>query len=199
MNSFSWKNLMKEIVAWLVVLVPIVLALYLFVFLPSRHSSPSPSPQGGNPKIDRPNPEISSSLSVVPKSKGDSDDLVVEHHYKATIDGEVVNIPIKTVASPVVVDDSSSPSLSGDNSGVSGASSYTAHYKQELDLTPLLSDYEHKTNWEVGVGIGSHSGDVYYPVSIQRNLSNDRAVEGVVHISSGDKVNGGEVLFKKRF
>lgn len=191
MNSFSWKNLMKEIVAWLVVLVPIVLALYLFVFLPSRHSSPSPSPQGGNPKIDRPNPEISSSLSVVPKSKGDSDDLVVEHHYKATIDGEVVNIPIRTVNSdsgsadsPVVVDT---------GSGV------TATYKQELDLTPLLSKYEQKTNWEVGIGIGSHSGDVYYPVSIQRNLSNDRAVEGVVHISSGGKVNGGEVLFKKRF
>lgn len=191
MNSFSWKNLMKEIVAWLVVLVPIVLALYLFVFLPSRHSSPSPSPQGGNPKIDRPNPEISSSLSVVPKSKGDSDDLVVEHHYKATIDGEVVNIPIRTVNSdsgsadsPVVVDT---------GSGV------TATYKQELDLTPLLSKYEQKTNWEVGIGIGSHSGDVYYPVSIQRNLSNDRAVEGVVHISSGGKVDGGEVLYKHRF
>ena len=191
MNRFSWKNFGKEIVAWIVVLVPIVLALYLFVFLPSRHSSPSPN-SGGNPQIDSANPEISSSLSVVPKSKGDSD-LVVEHHYKATIDGEVVNIPIKTVASPVVVDDSSSPSLSGDNSG------YTAHYKQELDLTPLLSDYEHKTNWEVGVGIGSHSGDVYYPMSIQRNLSNDRAVEGVVHISDTGKVDGGEVLFKKRF
>lgn len=192
MNRFSWKNFGKEIVAWIVVLVPIVLALFVFVYLPSRRSSPSPVPNSsGNPQID-------SSLSVVPKSKGDSD-LVVEHHYKATIDGEVVNIPIKTVASPVVVDDSSSPSLSGDNSGVSGASSYTAHYKQELDLTPLLSDYEHKTNWEVGVGIGSHSGDVYYPMSIQRNLSNDRAVEGVVHISSGGKVDGGEVLYKHRF
>lgn len=183
MNSFSWKNLGKEIVAWIVVLVPIVLALFVFVFLPSRHSSPSPSPKGGNPQID-------SSLSVVPKSNPSDSDLVVEHHYKATIDGEVVNIPIRTVNSdsgsadsPVVVDT---------GSGV------TATYKQELDLTPLLSDYEHKTNWEVGVGIGSHSGDVYYPVSIQRNLSNDSAVEGVVHISDSGKVDGGEVLFKKR-
>ena len=184
MNSFSWKNLMKEIVAWIVVLVPIVLALYLFVFLPSsRHSSPSPSPQGGNPQID-------SSLSVVPKSKGDSD-LVVEHHYKATIDGEVVNIPIRTV-------DSGDSSPSGQLSGDSG-SGVTAHYKQELDLTPLLSDYEHKTNWEVGIGIGSHSGDVYYPVSVQRNLSHGRAVEGVVHISDSGKVDGGEVLYKHKF
>lgn len=192
MNRFSWKNLGKELVAWIVVLVPIVSAFYLFVY---RHSSPSPAPHSGG------NPSISGQLSVVPKTNSDSDDLVVEHHYKATIDGEVVNIPIKTVTSPVVVDGSSSGQLSsGDSSdGVSGASSYTAHYKQELDLTPLLSKYEQKTNWEVGIGIGSHSGDVYYPVSIQRNLSNDRAVEGVVHISDSGKVDGGEVLFKKRF
>ena len=187
MNSFSWKNLGKEIVAWIVVLVPIVLALFVFVFLPSSRHSPSPAPHSGG------NPSISGQLSVVPKTN--SDDLVVEHHYKATIDGEVVNIPIKTVTSPVVVDGSSSGQLSSGDS----SDGYTAHYKQELDLTPLLSDYEHKTNWEVGVGIGSHSGDVYYPVSIQRNLSNDRAVEGVVHLSDSGKVDGGEVLFKKRF
>lgn len=191
MKKFDWKNLMKELIAWTVILVPVVLALFVLVFLPSRSSSPSPVPHSGSDS----NPQISSSLSVVPKTN--SDDLVVEHHYKATIDGETVHIPIRVVSSPSVtsgtgIDSSSSGQLSSD-------SGYTATYKQELDLTPLLSDYEHKTNWEVGVGVGCHDSDVYFPVSVQRNLSNDRAVEGAVHLSDSGKVNGGEVLLKKRF
>lgn len=188
------KNKNTIWMTFVMVIFMVVVLLLSFHYRSSRSSS-SPSPNSGsNPQIDRPNPEISSSLSVVPKSKGDSD-LVVEHHYKATIDGEVVNIPIRTIDSGSV----DSPDVVDNGSGVSGASSYTAHYKQELDLTPLLSDYEHKTNWEVGAGIGSHDGDVYYPVSVQRNLSHDRAVEGVVHINERGKVNGGEVLYKARF
>lgn len=181
--SFDWKNLMKELVAWIVILVPIVLGLFVFIFLPSRSSSPSPAPNSVG------NPQINSSLSVVPKSSPSDSDLIVEHHYKATIDGETVNIPIRVVSSP----DSSSSDVVNSSDGV------TATYKQELDLTPLLSDYEHKTNWEVGVGVGCHDSDVYFPVSIQRNLSHDRAVEGVVHVSDSGEVNGGEVLLKKRF
>lgn len=185
MNRFSWKNLMKEIAVWIVVLIPVVLALFVLVFLPTRSSSPSPAP---NPNTGS-NPQVTSSLSVVPKS-GDSD-LVIEHHYKATIDGEVVNVPIHTVSSPnpVSVPNSDAPSSIG--SSVS--------FSQELDLTPLLSDYEHKTNWEVGAGVGCHDGDVYFPVSVQRNFSHDRAVEGIVHLSDSGSVNGGEVLYKYRF
>lgn len=177
------KNKNTIWMTFVMVIFMVVVLLLSFHYRSSRSSS-SPSPNSGS------NPQIDSSLSVVPKSKGDSDDLVVEHHYKATIDGEVVNIPIKTVTAP-----SYSGGVVNSNSG----DGVTAHYKQELDLTPLLSDYEHKTNWEVGAGIGSHDGDVYYPVSVQRNLSHDRAVEGVVHISDSGKVNGGEVLYKARF
>lgn len=182
------KNKNTIWMTFVMVIFMVVVLLLSFHYRSSRSSS-SPSPNSGS------NPQIDSSLSVVPKSKGDSDDLVVEHHYKATIDGEVVNIPIRTIDSGSV----DSPDVVDNGSGVSGASSFTAHYKQELDLTPLLSEYEHKTNWEVGAGIGSHDGDVYYPVSVQRNLSHDRAVEGVVHISDSGKVDGGEVLYKHKF
>lgn len=191
MNRFSWKNLMKEIVVWIVVLTPVVLALFVLVFLPSRsHSSPSPAPNTGNEVPSGSNPQINSSFSVVPKTSPDDSDLVIEHHYKATIDGEVVNVPIRTVSTHT-------PSVSNTSSSLGNTVSYG--YKQELDLTPLLSDYEHKTNWEVGAGVGCHDGDVYFPVSVQRNLSHDRAVEGIVHLSDSGSVNGGEVLFKKRF
>lgn len=192
MNSFSWKNLMKEIAVWIVFLTPIVLALFILVFLPSnRNSSHAPNNTGnsGVNGVNSSNPQISSSFSVAPKTSPDDSDLVIEHHYKATIDGEVVNVPIHTVSNPVPVPNPDNPSSLGN----------TVSYKQELDLTPLLSDYEHKTNWEVGAGVGCHDGDVYFPVSVQRNLSHDRAVEGVVHLSDSGSVNGGEVLFKKRF
>ena len=189
MNRFSWKNLMKEIAVWIVVITHVVLSLFILVFLPSRsHSSPSPV-NGVNSSPNNTNPQISSSFSVVPKSSPDDSDLVIEHHYKATIDGEVVNVPIRTVSNP--------PSDNVDNTD--SLNSSKVEYKQELDLTPLLSDYEHKKNWEVGAGVGCHDGDVYFPVSVQRNFSHDRAVEGVVHLSDSGSVNGGEVLFKKRF
>lgn len=183
------KNKNTIWMTFVMVIFMVVVLLLSFHYRSSRSSS-SPSPNSGS------NPQIDSSLSVVPKTNSDSDDLVVEHHYKATIDGEVVNIPIKTVTAP-----SYSGGVVNSNSGdgVTASNGITATYKQELDLTPLLSDYEHKTNWEVGIGIGSHSGDVYYPVSVQRNLSHDRAVEGVVHISDSGKVDGGEVLYKARF
>lgn len=185
MNRFSWKNLMKEIAVWIVVLTPVVLALFVLVFLPTRsHSSPSPAPNN----VGNHNPEITSSFSVVPKTSPEDSDLVIEHHYKATIDGEVVNVPIHTVGNAVPT---------GSNTPSSLGSSVS--FSQELDLTPLLSDYEHKTNWEVGAGVGCHDGDVYFPVSVQRNFSHDIAVEGVVHLSDSGSVNGGEVLYKHRF
>lgn len=184
-NRFSWKNLMKEIAVWTVVLIPIVLALFMFVF---RSQSPV-NGVNSSPNNSGYNPQISSSFSVVPKTSPDDSDLVIEHHYKATIDGEVVNVPIHNVSNPVSVSNPDTPDSLGS----------TVSYKQELDLTPLLSDYEHKKNWEVGAGVGCHDGDVYFPVSVQRNLSRDRAVEGIVHLSDSGSVNGGEVLFKKRF
>lgn len=179
------KNWLKDNA---VLIVSVVIGIVCTVVLFSFHSSTAPvNGVKSSPNNDG-NPNISSSFSVVPKTSPEDSDLVIEHHYKATIDGEVVNVPIRNVSNPNSV---SSPD-NVDNSVSFG-------YKQELDLTPLLSDYEHKKNWEVGAGVGCHDGDVYFPVSVQRNLSHDRAVEGVIHLSDSGSVNGGEVFFKKRF
>ena len=52
-------------------------------------------------------------------------------------------------------------------------------------------------NWEWGTGAGIHDGDVYIPISLQRNYSKDRAVEAEVHVdTAGDGVAGGEVKYK---
>lgn len=179
-----WNKIMPYVV---VVAIPVILGLFvLLLFIPSSHrqSSPAPNNVGNN------NPEITSSFSVAPKTSPDDSDLVIEHHYKATIDGEVVTVPIHNVSNPNPVPVSNTDTAHSLGSSVS--------FSQELDLTPLLSDYEHKKNWEVGAGVGCHDGDVYFPVSVQRNFSRG-AVEGVVHLSDSGSVNGGEVLFKKRF
>lgn len=173
--------------AVLIAVISVVIVVVLF----SHSTAPNPV-NGVNSSPNSGNPQINSSFSVVPKSSPEDSDLVIEHHYKATIDGEVVNVPIRNVSNP-------NPVSSPDNVDSSVSFGSTATYKQELDLTPLLSDYEHKKNWEVGAGVGCHDGDVYFPVSVQRNLSHDRAVEGIVHLSDSGSVNGGEVLFKKRF
>ena len=187
------KNWLKDnavlIISVVIGIVCIIVLVNVVNYFSVRSStSPNPVPSGSNP-------QISSSFSVVPKSSPEDSDLVIEHHYKATIDGEVVNVPIRTVSNPVPVSNPDNPSSLGNT--VSYGS--TATYKQELDLTPLLSDYEHKKNWEVGAGVGCHDGDVYFPVSVQRNFSHDRAVEGVVHLSDSGSVTGGEVLYKHRF
>ncbi len=121
-----------------------------------------------------------SSLTVTPKKDDNDNDLFITHTYKATIDNEVVKIPVRTV-----------PSSSAPNSD-------TVTFKQELDITPLVKDYEKKKNWEIGTGIGVHDNDVYIPISLQRNFSKDKALECIVQVE--DKgITGGEVLYKKRF
>ena len=178
------KNWLKDNAVLIIsVVIGIVCTIVLFSFHSSFNSSTAPVPNSGS------NPQINSSFSVVPKSSPEDSDLVIEHHYKATIDGEVVNVPIHTVSNSVPVSNPDNPSSLGN----------TVSFSQELDLTPLLSDYEHKKNWEVGAGVGCHDGDVYFPVSVQRNFSHDRAVEGVVHLSDSGSVTGGEVLYKHRF
>ncbi len=49
-------------------------------------------------------------------------------------------------------------------------------------------------NWEWGIGVGRHGGDTYYPISVQRNFSKDRALEAEYH--AGGKQEGGEVKYK---
>ena len=50
-------------------------------------------------------------------------------------------------------------------------------------------------NWYVGTGIGTHDGDTYIPISLQRNFSKDSALEIEAHINHG--ITGGEIKYKR--
>ena len=135
------KNWLKDNAVLIIsVVIGIVCTIVLVNVVNYFSVRSSTSPNTGNEVPSGSNPQISSSFSVVPKSSPEDSDLVIEHHYKATIDGEVVNVPIRTVSNVNGVNPSPAPSVSNTSSSLGN----TVSYKQELDLTPLLSDYEHK-------------------------------------------------------
>ena len=44
--------------------------------------------------------------------------------------------------------------------------------------------------WEISAGVGSHQGDVYLPVGLQRNYSPNKALAAEVHLVPEDLVKG---------
>lgn len=55
-------------------------------------------------------------------------------------------------------------------------------------------------NWELGVGVGVHEGDLYVPVSLQRNLNRWHSVALEVHTKPIEKkVNGVEARYTINF
>lgn len=150
----------------------------------------------GTPKATVPNVVTDATVNqkttvdVVPKTSKYDNDLEVSQRYKATINGATVEVPVKTVESPY-----------GSKTVVT----------QEVDMTKVINSAlaierervkeEYKKNWEIGVGIGSHNGDTYIPVELQRNYATDKAISVEVHLDYPDvtKVEGYEVMHKWKF
>ena len=149
----------------LVMVVFMILSLLLTLF---GHKSPEvPSKDTDVPKV-----ETTTELEVSQKETPESPDLVVGQKYVAVINDKRVEVPIKVTKSTT--------------------EGTTATLKQEIDVSqlvePLIPD------WEVGVGVGQHDGDLYYPVSLQRNYKANKAIRVELHIKDDlSKVNGYEV------
>ena len=60
-------------------------------------------------------------------------------------------------------------------------------------------------SWELSAGVGSHRGDVYLPVGLQRNYASHKALAAEVHLVPEDlaqakiKASGWEVKHVWRF
>lgn len=119
----------------------------------------------------------SSSLEVTQKSAAGEPDLVVSNRYVAEINGKRIEAPVATT-----VDQS------------------TAKVTTEIDVSPLVDAAV--PDWEVGTGVGCNvDGDVYIPVSIQRNYKPDRAVMVEVHLDPAERMQpkGVEIQHKWMF
>lgn len=189
-NSSSSKNkylsMIIKITLILVLLSAIICGCYLSYHkgytkgLSERNSCNSST-------IDK--PLLSTNVGVKWKDKETDSDLILNNHYKATIDGHEVEIPVKPKKIKNSLESKQSPS------------NVTATVDQTLDLTPLYKDYEKKKNWEMGIGVGSVSGGEWYiPVQVQRNFSKDKAIEVQLNVSPDKKsVSGAQVTYKIRF
>ena len=56
-------------------------------------------------------------------------------------------------------------------------------------------------NWELGVGVGTERGNVYVPISLQRNYSRNHSIVAELHLSpeKNMSISGGEVQWKIHF
>lgn len=71
---------------------------------------------------------------------------------------------------------------------------------EKTDRTAVVkNDTEYKVDvlkinldkaWEISAGIGSHRGDTYIPLGVQRNYASHKAVEAEVHLLPDDLVKG---------
>lgn len=170
---------LKANLSYILIIIAIVITAIYFL----TQATPVPVDTSVLPK-DTPKVSQKDTLSATYKETKDAPDLVADTTYVAIINGNKVAVPVATKTNKVVNDN--------------GATDITATVTTEVDLTNLMPK---APNWELGVGVGAHEGDMYIPVSLQRNYKRNRAVYTELHLDPSDnfKVNGIAVQYKVKF
>lgn len=116
-------------------------------------------------------------ITVTP-NKEPNDVLVVHESLVASNGNRKVEVPIRNIKAPIIVDNPS-PSNNPNNK--------TVTYENKIDVSALVRPLVPK--WEIGTGVGTHRGDVYVPVSVQRDYKGvDKAVRVEVHLDPKDRM-----------
>ena len=100
-----------------------------------------------------------------------------------------VNAPSLEVASKQVVDrinkqDTTLPQ------GILEKTDRTAVVKNDTEYKVDVLKINLDKSWEFSTGIGSHRGDAYMPLGVQRNYAPNKAVAGEVHLVPEDLAKG---------
>lgn len=137
-----------------------------------------------------PSATIQSNLVVTEKTSEDDPDLKVSQTYKAIINNQEIEVPVSV---------STTSKTTASSSAATGTPGTTASLRQEIDVTPIVRQLV--PDWELGVGIGKQrDGDVYIPVSIQRNYETHKGLQMELHVDPKDqKIDGIEIQHKWRF
>ena len=171
-------NRVLKITVGVLILLLLSVSVYFLYIKEDKASAPVSS--------TRTNPTVQTELVVTEKTSEDDPDLRVSQTYKAVINDQEIEVPViaKTTA----------PS-----SAATGTSGNTASLRQEIDVTPIVNQLV--PDWELGAGVGTRkNGDVYIPVSIQRNYEARKGIQVELHIDSKDqKIDGVEIQHKWRF
>lgn len=114
-------------------------------------------------------------LTATPKATHNSPDLVVSTKYKAEINGQIIEVPLK-----------------------SSKETNTYILRQTVDVSDFIKDQI--PTWSVGIGVGYRGNEVYYPLSVERSLDLNKAVRFEVHLDKTLRHSEGvEVHYVYRF
>ena len=120
-------------------------------------------------------PQVSSSISVVPKEKPSDPDLKVTQKYTAQINNKTVEIPLSKPKETLSTD------------------GQTVVVSQTVDMTAAVKPM--LPRWSIGTGVGRYHSETYIPLSITRHykpLKRSLQVTLKYSIDKG-KISGGEV------
>ncbi len=175
--------MLKYFVQWIKeegykILIPffIVLVILIIVFsFINKDKNDKDNNVKENPQASLSTPQVSSSISVVPKVKPSDPDLKVQQKYVAKINDKTVEIPLSKPKE----------TLSADGQ--------TVVVSQTVDMTAAVKPI--LPRWSVGVGIGKDRNETYIPFSITRHYKPlKRSLQFTLKYSiDKGKISGGEV------
>lgn len=121
-------------------------------------------------------------ITVTP-NKEPNDVLVVHESLVASNGPRKVEVPIKNIKAPIYNNPSDNPNNNNNNN----TNNKTVTYENKIDVSALVRPLVPK--WELGTGVGTHRGNVYVPVSVQRDYKGvDKAVRVEVHLDPKDRM-----------
>ena len=120
-------------------------------------------------------PQVSSSISVVPKEKPSDPDLKVSQKYVAQINNKTVEIPLSKPKETLSTD------------------GQTVVVSQTVDMTAAVKPM--LPRWSIGTGVGRYHSETYIPLSVTRHYKPlKRSLQFTLKYSiDKGKISGGEV------
>ena len=173
--------MLKYIVQWMKeegykIFIPfLIILVILIMIIPREGCKTKENTKKVTSSSSLTSPQVSSSISVVPKVKPSDPDLKVTQKYTAQINNKTVEIPLSKPKE----------TLSADGQ--------TVVVSQSLDVTAAVKPI--LPRWSVGVGIGKDRNETYIPFSITRHYKPlKRSLQFTLKYSiDKTKITGGEI------
>lgn len=171
-NKYIWPN--KGL--FLTLLIIIITGVFKHWYSRSSgHSIPHKDTVKATENADK---VTSTGTITITPNKEPNDVLVVHESLVASNGHRKVEVPIKNIKAPIPVDNPNYNNPSNPNK--------TVTYENKIDVSALVRPLVPK--WEIGTGVGTHRGNVYVPVSVQRDYKVDKAVRVEVHLDPKDRM-----------
>ena len=175
-NKYIWPN--KGLFLTLLIII-IIIITGVFKHWYSRSSGHSiPHKDTINTTTNESANKITSTGTItVTPNKEPNDVLVVHESLVASNGPRKVEVPIRNIKAPIIVDSNNN----------NNNNNKTVTYENKIDVSALVRPLVPK--WEIGTGVGTHRGNVYVPVSVQRDYKGvDKAVRVEVHLDPKDRM-----------